>query len=135
MRASELEPTAYHEAGHVVMAWHVGESPVGAVLGAPRPGATGVTNYEQPMAIAGVLDPGSDRARLSAERAILVSLAGPLAQRRHRPSSWRRAHGMLDLSRARALARAVTDTDRQAAALLKFLIFGRTIYLPIVGRS
>jgi len=72
-------------------------------------------------AVTGDLDPQSDRARLAAERAILVSLAGPLAQRRYRPSSWRRAHGALDLSRARALAAAVTDNRRQALALMKFL--------------
>jgi hypothetical protein len=121
MRNSGPDATAYHEAGHIVMAWHVGESPTKAAIGKLRRGVVGATSYEQPMAMKGELDPRSDRSRLAAERAIMVSLAGPAAQRRFRPSSWRRAHGMLDHSRATALAAAVTDSPRQAQALLKFL--------------
>jgi hypothetical protein len=121
MRDSALDATAYHEAGHIVMAWHVGATPMKATIGASRANVVATTDYREPMAIQGELDPGSDRSRLIAERAVLVSLAGPAAQRRFRPSSWRSGHGRSDLSRATALTSAVTDTPRQARALLKFL--------------
>jgi hypothetical protein len=46
----------------------------------------------------------SDRARLKAEKNIVVALAGPAAQRLYRPSSLRRHHGASDREIAMDLA-------------------------------
>jgi hypothetical protein len=60
----------------------------------------------------------SDGARLRAERAILVRLAGPAAQKRHAPRSWRKWHGESDLKQARDLASSVSSSPSAAHALV-----------------
>ena len=83
--------TAFHEAGHAVVAWRRGLKVHSATIvptkdysGMVRRGSLGVR-----------LDiDGSNRARLRAESAIVVCLAGPAAQRRHNPRSWRAYMGV-----------------------------------------
>jgi len=63
----------------------------------------------------------SYRARMRIERAIKICFAGPLAQQRYRPSSWRRHHGESDFERAADLALQVCGSGVQATAFLKWL--------------
>jgi hypothetical protein len=56
----------------------------------------------------------SDHARLRAERAILVRLAGPAAQKRHAPRSWRSWHVESDLEQALDLASSVSSSPSAA---------------------
>lgn len=119
-RQRTLEATAYHEAGHFVIAWRRGFKlrnisivPAGDYAG----------NVEQENPLKGIrLDVnGSDRAQLRAERAIEVCLAGPIAQRRLKPSSWRRHHGESDLKIATELALRLQGSEELAAAYLRWL--------------
>jgi hypothetical protein len=64
---------------------------------------------------------GSDRARLRAEAGIIVCLAGPEAQRRHSPRSWRSYHGAGDHEKAADLVLSLNGSDEAANADLKRL--------------
>jgi hypothetical protein len=60
----------------------------------------------------------SEGARLRAERAILVRLAGPAAQKRHAPRSLRSRHGQSDLKQALDLASSVSSSHSEAYAFV-----------------
>jgi hypothetical protein len=62
---------------------------------------------------------GSDRARLRAEADIIVCLAGPAAQRRHNPRSWR--SWLSDHDRAADLAMSLNGSDKAVSAHLAWL--------------
>ena len=64
---------------------------------------------------------GSDRARLRAEVGIIVCLAGPEAQRRFNPRSWRAHHGAGDHEKAADLVLNLNGPDETANAHLKWL--------------
>jgi hypothetical protein len=64
---------------------------------------------------------GSDRARMKAETAIIVSLAGPAAQRRYSPRSCRSWHAASDYDLASALALRLNGDGKTASAYLKWL--------------
>lgn len=64
---------------------------------------------------------GSDRARNRVERAIMICLAGPIAQRQLSPRSWRRWHGANDYATAFELALRVNGSRRAAKAHLQWL--------------
>ena len=64
---------------------------------------------------------GSDRARLRAERAVIICLAGPEAQRRFNPRSWRSWHGRSDHAEAIDIALHFNASEEAAATHLKWL--------------
>jgi hypothetical protein len=64
---------------------------------------------------------GSNRARMKAEAAIIVSLAGPAAQRRYNPRSLRTWHSSSDYELASDLAVRLNRDEESATAYLKWL--------------
>jgi hypothetical protein len=84
--------TAFHEAGHVAAAWSRGLKIHSATID-PTPGFRGHTLHANPLR--GIrLNLSLARVRDRAESAIVVYLAGPEAQQRHKPAllarpSWR----------------------------------------------
>ena len=113
-------PTAFHEAGHVVAAWKH-ELKVHSVTIVPTPEFRGRIWHANPLRGIHLDYDGSDRARLRAEAGIIVCLAGPEAQRRHSPRSWRSYHGATDLEKAVDLAMSLNGSDEASSAHLKWL--------------
>jgi hypothetical protein len=61
------------------------------------------------------------RVRDRAESAIVVYLAGPEAQQRHNPRSWRAHHGASDFKQAFDLAMGLSTSGEAAHAYLDWL--------------
>ena len=118
--AAGLEATAFHEAGHAVAAWHAGLKIHRATI-VPTPGKHGSVKHVSPLRGIHLDYDGSDRARLRAEADIVVCLAGPAAQRRHSPRSWRSWHGASDHERAADLAMRFNGSDEATSAHLAWL--------------
>jgi hypothetical protein len=81
----------------------------------------GLVEHESPLRGVRLGIGGSDRARLKAEKAILIWLAGPAAQRRFQVASWRSHHGRGDFANARDLALRLHGSSELAAAYLKWM--------------
>jgi hypothetical protein len=96
---SALEATAYHEAGHLVVAWTEGAA-ISRVSIVPERERAGFVHHSPIM---GRFNPewdNSPQVRIRGERLIRVCLAGPIAQRRFNPRSWRHYHGESDHEKA-----------------------------------
>lgn len=113
-------PTAFHEAGHVVAAWSRRVKIHNATI-VPSPEFNGLVRHANPLH---KLHPDYDvsaRVRDRAESAIVVSLAGPEAQRRYSPRSWRTYHGAADFKKAVDLAMRFNSSDEAVNAYLAWL--------------
>ena len=119
--ARQREVVAFHEAGHAVAAVMLG-------VGIRRKGVTIVPS----ATYAGRIYTGkgyrgdptiSDSAQMvwRAERRAVMSLAGPAAQRKYRPSSVRSYHGGKDWHQAIDLISCFVGSDRELNAYLKLL--------------
>ncbi len=117
--ARRREATAYHEAGHAVAAWKLGYRPISASIIAADE-SVGEVRHENPYGNNAEYD-GSELGRLRIERAIIIRLAGPIAQKRYRPTSWRRWQGGADYAVAADLALVVCGSGKIASAFLKWL--------------
>jgi hypothetical protein len=125
---AQLESTAYHEAGHAVAAWAL-EYRVSVVTIKPRDdGSHGHVRWTNPLrrrnvvaALEGIATEREvDRARPYIEHAIIASLAGSVAQRRHNPRShWR--SGASGAKRGELIAR---DTDYDLVIDLIYRLYG-----------
>ena len=117
-RQQQLKATAYHEAGHMVAAWRQGMKIRRAtiVLSAKF---MGQVEHESPLKGIRFDIDGSDRAYLRAEKAILICLAGPAAQRHWKPRSWRHYHGAMDYELAGTLR--LQGSGELATAYLRWL--------------
>ncbi len=112
--------TAYHEAGHLVVAWRLG-LPVHRASIIRDAHAHGFVQHKNPLFGIRLEMDGTDRARLRAEKAIMVSLAGPIAQRRYNSRSWRSAHGNQDYDTATELVLYANGSPEAASAHLRWL--------------
>lgn len=135
-RARRREATAYHEAGHAVAAWKLGYRPISAsIIGADE--SVGEVRHENPYGNHAGYD-GSELGRLRIERAIIIRLAGPIAQKLYRPTSWRRWQGGADYAVAADLALLVWGSGEIASAFLKWLDLRAKAFIeqnwPVVER-
>ena len=111
--------TAFHEAGHVAATWSRGLKIHSATID-PTPGFRGHTLHANPLR--GIrLNLSLARVRDRAESAIVVYLAGPEAQQRHNPRSWRAHHGASDFKQAFDLAMGLSTSGEAAHAYLDWL--------------
>ena len=115
--------TAFHEAGHVAAAWS-------RELEIPqrddRSNAGISRSHPARQSFAGELRFNLSLARVRdrAESAIVVYLAGPEAQQRHNPRSWRTHHGASDFKQAFDLAIGLSTSGEAAHAYLDWLTVG-----------
>jgi hypothetical protein len=97
---TESKPTAYREAGHAIAALLLTDCPFDTVTIVPGEPSIGTLAREH--LIGDLILEYDDEVRQNRSRiddAILVSLAGPYAQRRHDPSSkWRRGKDLKEVS-------------------------------------
>src|SRR5262245_52740101 len=102
-----LEATAYHEAGHAVVAFqfHLRVKSVTIIPDAER-ATSGSCSHAQGFGPS-IEYERSDRNRLRIERAVMCSLAGLEAQRKYRSSSVRNYHAQSDYAKAADLASAL----------------------------
>ena len=111
--------TAFHEAGHVVAAWSRGVRIHSATID-PTPGFRGHTLHANPLR--GIRRNSSlAYMRDRAESAIVIYLAGPEAQQRRSPRSWRSHDGDSDYERAFELATGLNGSEEAVHAYLDWL--------------
>lgn len=111
MEQPPAEATAYHEAGHAIVALDLGR-PVAFVSALPGRHFLGTCAFGK-----AVFRPSEDWL----EREMLIALAGPAAEARHTGVyCWE--GGGRDLACAESFARQRTSGDRQAARLLRRML-------------
>ncbi len=120
MRDSQRKATAYHEAGHAVAAWRHRMKLRSATI-IPASDYSGVVEHQNPLRGIRLDYDGSDRARMRAESAIIISLAGPAAQKRFNPRSWRSYHGASDFELVTDLALRLNGDGNTATAYCTWL--------------
>jgi hypothetical protein len=116
---SQVEATAYHEAGHAVIAYVLGYRPQSVTI-VPTVHTAGHIIHTNPLHGFQLDIDGSDEARLRLESLITICFAGPIAQKRYNPRSWRRAHGRWDYEKIAELALQVCGSDEQALAFTRW---------------
>ena len=113
--------TAYHEAGHAVIRHVLGFAPQSVTI-ISKYDEHGVVQYADPLrGIKLSTDGSSDRAFLRLMKAIQISYAGPLAQRKYRDHSWREFHGALDFQKIEELSLRACGSSTQAGAFKHWL--------------
>jgi hypothetical protein len=116
---SQIEATAYHEAGHAVIAFLLGYRPQSVTI-VPTFDTAGHIIQDNPLHGFQLDLDGSDEARLRVETVITICFAGPIAQKRYNPRSWRRAHGQWDYEKIAELALRVCGSSEQATAFIRW---------------
>jgi hypothetical protein len=116
---SQIEATAYHEAGHAVIAYMLGYRPQCVTI-VPTVDTTGHIIQTNPLDGFQLNPDSSDEARLRIESLITICFAGPIAQKRYNPRSWRRAHGEWDYEKIAELGLRVCASDEQASAFVRW---------------
>ena len=119
-KSKALEATAYHEAGHAVMAWFLNVR-VDKVSISPERDSLGHCSHEKIVRGRNPELDDSPRSRDQKEKEILVALAGGIAQRLFNRRSWRRLHVEEDWRKAEALACHVCGSSEQVEAYLQWL--------------
>jgi hypothetical protein len=112
----QREVTAYHLAGHAVIRCLLGFEAKSVKISAIND-----EKFGDPLRGIKLDTDGSDRARLRLEKAIKISYAGPLAQRKFNDNSWNKFHGKTDFSIIRELGARVCGSGAQADAFLRWL--------------
>lgn len=119
-RPSQRAATAYHEAGHAAMVHLEGYAVLSCTV-EHREGLAGGVIWNNPLAVHASELP-EDHDRQAAMRSVArIALAGDAAQRRFRPTSWRRHQGRADREAALMLALRLVSSADQAAALMEGL--------------
>lgn len=122
-RAAQREATAFHEAGHAVMVHVEGYAVLACTIehgdrGIGGGGMAGGVMWNNPLAVHASELP-EDHDRPAAMRSVArIALAGEIAQRRYRASSWRKHQGRTDRETALMLAIRLVQSGEQAAALM-----------------
>lgn len=114
------EPIAYHEAGHAVAAYHL-HIKIRKLSIIPDHDSHGRMIQRDPFAGINIEWDETPRAHLRTQQAIVVYLAGPVAQKRFRARSYRRLHGSSDHAHAVDLALRACGSEQSATAFLKWL--------------
>jgi len=115
-----VEATAYHEAGHAVMTAACNRKIYSATI-IPRDDAHGSVEHENPLRGIKLKFNNGYPARLRAEDAVMICLAGGIAQLRAFPRLLRRWHTHTDYVRAVEIARSICGSPDEATAFLKWL--------------
>jgi hypothetical protein len=118
---TQREATAYHEAGHSVVAWHLDVRVLNISI---VPDEDSVGRAQHAKLIRGrhpeLLD--SPRVRVAMEKQLMISLAGMTAQRQFKPRSVRSYHGSKDFREVADIALHLNAiSDDAATAFIKFL--------------
>jgi hypothetical protein len=113
--------SAYHEAGHAVVRCVLGFGPKSAKI-TPNHDADSATRYANPLrGIKLCTDGSSGRALLRLMKAIQISYAGPLAQRKYSEHSWREFHGICDFEKIEELSLRACGSSAQVGAFKHWL--------------
>jgi hypothetical protein len=116
---SQIEATAYHEAGHAVIAYLLGYRPQSVTI-VPTADTAGHIIHANPLHGFQLDIDGSDEARLRVENVVTICFAGLIAQKRYNPRSWRRAHGQWDYEKIAELGLRVCGSGEQATAFIRW---------------
>jgi hypothetical protein len=117
---SQVEDTAYHEAGHAVIAYLLGYKPQSVTIVPTLDTAGHLVIHGDPLNGFQLDIDHSDEARLRVESAITICFAGPIAQKRHNPRSWRKVHGQWDYDTIAELGLRVCGSSEQATAFIRW---------------
>ena len=116
---SQVEATAYHEAGHAVVAYVLGYKPQSVTI-VPTVDAAGHILQANPLYGFQHDVDGSDEGRLRVESFMTICFAGPITQKHYNPRSWRRTHGQWDYEKITELGLRVCGSSEQAAAFIRW---------------
>lgn len=124
MRKASYDPiavAAYHEAGHAVMCHILGVRLKSISIGADELYG-GETDHANPLKAGKASDPDDIRARMRLEKAVMLCMAGPLAQEKFAPRGPAADYGgVLDFDDASTLAIRVFRSRKTATAYLNFV--------------
>ena len=124
MRKASHDPItaqAYHEAGHAVMCHRLGIRIKSISIGADELYG-GETDYANPLKAGERIDRNDIRARLRLEKAVMLCMAGPLAQKKLAPRGPGADYGgVVDLDEASTLAIRYFRSRKIALAYLNFV--------------
>ncbi len=115
-----LKATAFHEAGHAVMAWTLGVR-LKRVSVVPSKNAAGECHYGKLSQSKHFEVGDSDRVRLRTEKLIMVALAGSTAQQLYSPRSYHHYQAKSDYDTVAQLALSITGPPKETNAYLKWL--------------
>lgn len=116
----QREATAYHEAGHAVIRYLLAFEPKSVTISTTGT-AQRVAKYGDPLRGIKLDTDGSARARLRLEKAIRISYAGPLAEKKYSPH-WRASNGAYDFRRIEELGLSACDgSSTQVQLFLRWL--------------
>ena len=126
MRDRSRKSIAYHEAGHVVVYWHLtGRAPIRVTI-EPSMGALGRVDHKRLIDKKHLSPDIGDEARVRAEKKIMIKLAGPFAQQRYSSRSRRNDHASMDWLEAFDIARRLIDNERETIAYIAWLEYRTT---------
>jgi hypothetical protein len=122
MRLDSEKATAYHEAGHAVMAFHLGVASTRKEISIVRDdNSAGRFHHRKLLRGRSPEQDDSSAGRIRMEKEILISLAGPVAQHFFNPRSVRHYHGKSDHQTAVEIAVHLNGGGEEATAYLKWL--------------
>jgi hypothetical protein len=121
MNEHPLVATAYHEAGHAVVAWKLTLRAGRNVSVIPTTDSAGHTDHFNPLMGIDLNIDCSESAHQMAEHAIMICLAGPISQRKFSAQSVRNWQMAGDYDQAVVIAQKLRRSDESTKALLEWL--------------
>lgn len=122
-RSTALQATAYHEAGHLLVAWRENITIHSvSIIANPKIGSAGRVYLRNPLDGTRRSSVSPKRSRRRLEGLVRYFLSGTLAQKRFNPRSYRRWHDEDDRNQARKIVKRLAGADDDTArAALKHL--------------